>query len=171
MGYHERMWSDELPTRIVVRHCGLRLDGGTVHLIATDEFGRQVDITLASSWPGSSTLVAGRLYYEGDLVPMRSEREGRIVKLLREAEAEAPQAPTRQPSRMTVIGKDIEEFLEQTPEENCKEFIRLIVDSVEAEDYTRLATDDERAFAEETNRDDWEQSSGRKKRRPWRRGR
>ena len=72
---------------------------------------------------------------------------------------------------MTIIGNDIKEFLEQTPEENCEAFIRRIVESVQSESYLRLATDEERALAEEANRDEWEQPSAKKKRRSWRRGR
>ena len=89
MGLQERTGSDELPTRIVVRDCAMTLDGGTIHLGATDEAGRQVSILLATTLPGSSR-VAGRLYFDGDLVPMRSEREAGILKLLSEAKVEAP---------------------------------------------------------------------------------
>src|SRR5262245_17715069 len=47
MGLQERTGSAELPTRIVVRDCGMMLDGGTILLSATDEAGRQVSIVLA----------------------------------------------------------------------------------------------------------------------------
>ena len=168
MGLQERTGSHELPTRIVVRDCALTLDGGTIHLFATDEDGRQVSTLLASTLPGSSR-VAGRLYFDGDLVPMRSEREAGILRLLSEAKVEAPRLPpNRRPSGMAIIGSDIKEFLEQSPEENCKAFIRKIMESVQSDGYLRLATDEERAFAEEANRDEWDQPSAKKKRRPWR---
>jgi hypothetical protein len=171
MGLQERVASDELPTRIVVRDCALTLDGGTIHLIATDEAGRQVSIVLATSLPGSS-MVAGRLYFDGGLVPMRSEREARILKLLSEAPVQAPRLPPRgRASRRAIIGEDIKEFLEQTPEENCRAFIRKIIEAVQSESYLCLATDEEKAIAEEANRDEWERSSGKKRRRAWRRGR
>jgi hypothetical protein len=172
MGLKERRGSDELPSRIVVRDCAMALDGGTIHLSATDETGRQVSILLATTLPSSSMRVAGRLYFDGDLVPMRSEREAGILKLLSEATVEAPRLPpTCRTSRIAFIGNDIKEFLEQTPEENCKAFVRRIVESVQSESYLRLATDEERALSEEANRDEWEQPAAKKKRRSWRRGR
>src|SRR5437660_818655 len=134
MGLPERIGSDELPIRIVVRDCALALDGGTIHLIATDEAGRRVCIMLATSFPGSSMRVAGRLYFDGTLVPMRSEREARILKLLSEATVQVPRAlAIGRTSRMAIIGEDIKEFLEQTPEENCRTFIGKIVESVQSE--------------------------------------
>ena len=171
MGLQERTGSDELPTRIVVRDCAMALDGGTIHLSATDEAGRLVSIMLATPLPSSSMRVAGRLYFDGDLVPMRSEREAGILKLLSEASVEAPGLPPRvQKSRMAVFGQDIKDFLEQTPEENCRAFIRKIVESVQSENYLRLVTDEEKALAEDANRDEWDPPSGKKKRRTWRRG-
>src|SRR5262245_4181031 len=165
MGLQERTGSDELPTRIVVRGCGLAADGGTIHLGATDEAGRDVSISLATMWPGSSMRVAGRLYFDGELVPLRSERENGILKLLSEASIETPRSPaTHRTSRMAIIGNDIEKFLKQTPELNVKAFILKIVESVQSDSYLRLATDEERAFAEEATRDEWEQPSAKKKR-------
>jgi hypothetical protein len=150
----------------------MALDGGTIHLSATDEDDRQVSIMLATSLPSSSMRVAGRLYFDGHLVPMRSEREAQVLKLLSEATVEAPGLPPSAPtSGMVIIGADIKEFLEQTPEENCRAFIRRIVESVQSESYLRFATEEERAIADESNRDEWERPSGKKKRRTWRRGR
>ena len=171
MGLRERVASDELPIRIVVRDCALTLDGGTIRLFATDEAGRGVSIMLATSLPGSLMRVAGRLYFDGGLVPMRSEREAQILKLLSEATVQTPHLPASgRTSRRTILGKDIKEFLEQTPEENCIAFIRKIVEHVQAESYLRFATDEEKAIVNEASRDEWEQPSEKKKRRPWRRG-
>ena len=125
MGWPKRVASDELPIRIVVRHCALTLDGGTIHLFATDEAGRQLSIMLATPLPGSSMRVAGRLYFDGGLVPMRSERESQLLKLLSEATIQTPRLPpSGHTSRKAIIGEDIKEFLEQTHEENCRAFIR-----------------------------------------------
>lgn len=170
MGFRERAGSDEVPTRIVVRDCAMRLDGGTIHLYATDEAGGELSITLVTTWP-AWPRVAGRLYVDGDLVPMRSEREAQILKVLSEAKIEAPRLPPgRRTSGMAVIGNDIKKFLEQTPEENCRAFIRRIVESVQSENYLGFATDEERALADTSYRDEWERPSIKKKRRPWRRG-
>jgi hypothetical protein len=72
---------------------------------------------------------------------------------------------------MVIIGEDIREFLEQPPEENCRAFMRKIVEAVQSESYLRLATDEEKAIAAEAERDEWERPSGKKKRRVWHRGR
>jgi hypothetical protein len=173
MGLRERIGPDELPNRITVRDCALTLDGGTIHLFATDEAGRHVSIVLTTTLPGGPSMsVSGRLYFDGDLVPMRSEREARILKLLSEARVQAPRLPpSGRNQRMVIIGEDIKEFFERSPEENCKAFIRKIVESVQSHSYLRFATDEEKTIADEANRDDWERPSGKKKRRPWRRGR
>ncbi len=171
MGLPERIGSDELPIRIIVRDCALTLDGGTIHLIATDEVGGQISIVLATTFPNSSLRVAGRLYFDGSLVPMRSEREAHILKLLTEATVRAPRLrQTGRTSPVAILGEDIKAFLEQTPQENCRAFIRKIVESVQSESYLRRATDEETAIAEEANRDEWGRPSGKKKRRTWRRG-
>ena len=84
-----------------------------------------------------------------------------------EATVEAPGLPPIVPtSRMVILGTDIKEFFDQTPEENCKAFLRKIVESVRSDSYLALATDEERALADEANRDEWERPSGKKK---WRR--
>jgi hypothetical protein len=70
---------------------------------------------------------------------------------------------------MVIIGEDIKQFLEQTPEENCKAFIRKVVESVQSESYLRFVTDEEKAIADEAHSDGWERPSGKKKRRTWRR--
>jgi hypothetical protein len=115
--------------------------------------------------------VAGRLYFDGGLVPMRSQREAGILKPLSEATVETTSLPPSvETSRMVIIGNDIKQFLEQTPEENCIAFIRKIVEHVQAESYLRFATDEEKAIVNEASRDEWEQPSEKKKRRPWRRG-
>jgi hypothetical protein len=49
-------------------------------------------------------------------------------------------------------------------------FVRQIVESVQSESYLRFATDEERALSDEANRGEWERPSGKKERRPWRRG-
>jgi hypothetical protein len=103
---------------------------------------------------------------------MLTTREIRILKLLSEATVEAPHLrPSVQGARRAVIGRDIKDFLDQTPEENCRTFIRKIVESVQSESYLRLVTDDEKALVEEANRDEWDRSSGKKKRRSWNRDR
>lgn len=161
-----------MPGRLVVRDCALTLDGGTIHLMASDEAGRDLGITLVTSLClNKSTCVAGRLYFDGMLVPMRSEREAQILRLLSEAMVQAPRVSPARRGPHAIIGEDTREFFEKTPEENCRAFIRKIIESVQSETYLHYATDEEKAVAAESNRDDWERPSGKKKRRTWRRSR
>jgi hypothetical protein len=163
----------ELPSRIVVSDCALTLDGGTIHLMAANETGREFSVMLVTAMStGTSMGVTGRLYFDGVLVPMRSEREAQILRLLSEATVQVPRLPpTRRTPRMAIVGEDIEQFLAQNPEETCRVFLRKILESVQSESYLRYATDEEKAIADEANRDEWERSTGKKKRRTWSRSR
>jgi hypothetical protein len=171
MGLGSHHPSDALPTGLVVRHCALRLDGGTIQVMGTDETGRWFSVMLVTALhTGTSPGVAGRLYFDGKLVPMRSDQEAQILRLLSEAAVEVRPLPLARPvARTVIIGEDIKDFFQQTPEENCRAFIRKIVESVRSEDYVRFATDEERAIAEESSHDVWERPSGKKKQRSWRR--
>jgi hypothetical protein len=130
MGLQKQAWPDELPTRFVVRDCAMALDGGSIQLGATDQDGRRVSIVLATSRPSSVMRVAGRLYFNRDLVPMRSEREARIVQLLLEAKVKAASLPSSLPTAgVAIVGADIKEFFEQLPEENCKGVSVILIGS------------------------------------------
>ncbi len=176
MGLRQNSGPEELPSRITVGECALALDGGTVCLIGSDQADRDVYILLATPLQRcSSSHVAGRLYFNHKLVPMRSQQEAQILRLLSEATVQVTHLPpTSSGPRMLVLGRDIQEFLQRTPEDNCRAFIRKIVEAVQSEDYLRYATDEEKAekkaIADESTRDDWERPSGKKKRRPWRGG-
>jgi hypothetical protein len=141
---------DALPRRIVVRDSAYALDGGTIHLRATDERGRELGILLVQHLfpqPSLSMGIPGRLYFGSRLVPIRSELEERVLRLLSEAEVQAPPPPPPQPPRknMLVIGDDIKAFMSRTPEENCRAFLREIVEFVRSERYVTFAAEVERA--------------------------
>ena len=171
MGLDESLTPNVLPIRIVVRGCTLRLDGGTIGLNATDEAERQVNIVLATTSPGGFGMT-GRLYFNGYLVPMRSEHEAQILKLLSEATVLTPRTlPRGRGSRMAALGQDIKDFFERDTEDNCRAFIRQILEAVQSKSYLRWATDEEKAIAEEARSDEWERPTGKKKRRDWHRGR
>jgi hypothetical protein len=71
---------------------------------------------------------------------------------------------------MLILGEDIKRFFKQTPEDNCREFLRRVIESVRSDGYLRFITDEEKAITDEANRDELERPSGKKKRRKWRRG-
>jgi hypothetical protein len=142
---------DALPSRIVVRDSAYALDGGTIHLRATDERGRELGILLVQhAFPQASPsmdLIPGRLYFGSQLVPIRSELEERVLRLLSEAEVQVPPPPPPQPPRknMLILGDDIKAFMSRTPEENCRAFLREIVEFVRSERYVTFAAEVERA--------------------------
>jgi hypothetical protein len=142
---------DAFPRRIVVRDSEYVLDGGTIHLRATDQRGREVGILLVQHvFPQPSLSmgeIPGRLYFGSQLVPIRSEFEERVLRLLSEAEVQAPPPPPPQPPRknMLVIGDDIKAFMSRTPEENCRAFLREIIEFVRSERYITFAAEVDRA--------------------------
>jgi hypothetical protein len=167
--------SERLPKRIVVRDCALTLDGGTIHLIATDETGFEFSIVLVQHvlpYGGRSLGIAGRLYFGPLLVPVRSELEDRVLLLLTEATVEAPSLPPPGSGRqMAIIGEDIKQFFARTPEENCRAFIREMVEFVQSEHYVALAAETEPETPDESGDEESYVRSGKKKRRKWQRHR
>lgn len=173
MGFREIRQPVGIPTRLVVNECAMKLDGGTVCVVAVDEHGCQHSIQLVTPLP--STYASGRLYLNSELVPIRSELEARILKLLAEAKITADdQPPSVSTGQIYTASSDIAGFFERSPAENCRATIRKIIESVQSEKYLALTTLEERAvardFDNEASRDVWEPKSGKKKRRPGRRG-
>lgn len=147
-------WRDEFPRRIVVLDFAYALDGGTIHLQATDELGRELGILLVQhAYPQASPsmkLIPGRLYFCSQLVPIRSKLEERVLRLLSEAEVRAPH--TQQPRKnMLILGDDIKAVASQTPEENCRAFLREIVEFVRSERYITFAAEIEQAAEKHPN--------------------
>jgi hypothetical protein len=79
-----------LPAKLTIHECAIALDGGTKYLMAKDETGREHTIKLTQhAFPRvdrSTGELPGRLHFDGQLVPMRSEVEARILSLLKTAE-------------------------------------------------------------------------------------
>lgn len=140
-----------LTNHIVVRDSAYALDGGTIHLRATDERGRELGILLAQhAFPRGSPsmdVIPGRLYFNSQLVPIRSELEERVLRLLSEAEVQAPPPSPPPPPRknMLILGDDIKAVMSRTPEENCRAFLREIVEFVRSERYLTFAAEVELA--------------------------
>lgn len=128
------------------------LDGGTTILRATDEAGRGHGIVLAQhAFPQAGPCrdaIPGRLYFDGELISIRSELEAEVVRLLRTAEVryikaaepEPDQGEPIQPSpNALILGDDIRQVLSRGPEENMHAFLASIVQFVESEEYLRFA--------------------------------
>lgn len=94
--------SSVLPTAFTISGCESYLDGGTIIIRADDEIQRNIEIRLnqpsfdfrfpALFWIakhlGSGKSLPGRLLLNGKLVPVRSEIEDRVLRLLTNANIE-----------------------------------------------------------------------------------
>src|SRR5205809_408595 len=87
-----------LPAKLTVHRFAYALDGGTTVLQATDEAGRDRTVMVVQhAFPQPSPsleAMPGRLYFDGELVPMRSDLETGLVSLLRAAEVRYSEPPT-----------------------------------------------------------------------------
>jgi hypothetical protein len=128
-----------VPRRIIVRDCAYAMDGGSIHLLAQDERGRQFDILLGQhAFPKanrSTDLIPGRLYFGSQLVPIRSELESQ------KAEVKAPPSQPQPSGQVAYGSEDIRQFFMRTPEENCRAFLRKIVEFVQSERYISFASE------------------------------
>jgi hypothetical protein len=79
------------PQKLTVTGVAICMDGGTVMLSCSDEAGGEHSVKLISRMnPHSESKrapdwLAGRLYFDGELVAVRSEIESAVLALLREA--------------------------------------------------------------------------------------
>ena len=131
----------ELPGKLTINDALYAMDGGTTVLCATDECGVKRSVLLGQHrFPDARTLVpAGRLCFDGDLVPIRSEFESAVLDLLRDADIghyTSPQAGSGKLSPNAIIlGDDIRQALESSPEENLRRYCESIVRFVESDDF------------------------------------
>ena len=123
------------------------LDGGTTILQARTESGRECRIRLnqrRSGGLGDPARLPGRLYVDGELVEIRSEYESAVVELLKSASIvpkERPPAPpeNRISKNALVLGADIQQVLDSTPEENLRRLRDEIVAFVTSDEYVHIA--------------------------------
>lgn len=104
------------PARLVIHDMALSLDGGTTCLMANDEAGCEHTIVLTQhAFPRAAAgtgELPGRLYFDRQLVPMRSAFEGALLFLLRSADV---------------------------PDDLIRPFVARTVSFVESEEYLRFA--------------------------------
>ncbi len=77
-----------VPSRLTLYNVRFVFDGGTRHLYATDERGAEHRITLVQRMQQISDPreLPGRLYFDDDLVAVRSDLESDLLRLLKTAE-------------------------------------------------------------------------------------
>lgn len=137
------------PSRLTLRNSAYALDGGTTSLMATDESGRPHGIMLVQhAFPqasGSLDAIPGRLYFDGRLVPIRSEMEAAVLSLLKSAEVHFEGRPpfggeTFQLSpNALILGDDIREVFTRGPEDNIRALTAKVIAFVESDEYLFFA--------------------------------
>jgi|GEM_PF-1382022 len=138
-----------LPGRLTIHDSAYALDGGTTFLDATDETGRKHSVALiqhAFPQPDPSLdEVPGRLYFDDELVPMRSELETQVLALLRKADVRFSDShadegeSTRISPNALILGDEIRQVLSRGPEDNIRALSSAVVAFVESEEYLQFA--------------------------------
>lgn len=136
------------PHRLTIYNSAYALDGGTMVLQATDEAGRERVVMLvqhASLQPMTLDALPGRLYFDGELVPMRSDLENRVLALLCAAEVrysgpfpDQDESIQLSPNAL-ILDEDIRQVLSRSPEDNIRALLAALVEFVESEAYLRFA--------------------------------
>jgi hypothetical protein len=79
-----------LPAAITIRNSAAAGDGGSLALVATDEHGKEHSVVLVqhafAKFDTPSQAIPGRLYFDGEIVEVRSRTEGALLELLRNAD-------------------------------------------------------------------------------------
>lgn len=133
----------------MVRNSVYALDGGTTVMRAMDEASREHVVMLVQhSCPQPSPsleAVPGRMYFDGELVPMRSELERRVLALLRAAEVRYSEPASDQSERIQlapnalILGDDNRRMLTRDPEDNIRALLAAVVQFVESYAYVLFA--------------------------------
>jgi hypothetical protein len=139
----------ELPAKFVIHNFAYAFDGGTTVIQATDEAGQQHAVMLvqhAFPQPSASLeAVPGRLYFNGELVSMRSQLEAGLLVLLRSAEVHYSGCGPKQSkgiqisSNALILGEGISQVLTCGPEESIRELLAKMVQFVESDAYLQFA--------------------------------
>lgn len=122
------------------------LDGGTIDLFGVNELGEAQEVSLQQHLfptpPLARERISGRLYYNGDLISLRSDKEGEVLKLLRECQvdhAKLTEAPFDIPPGTLVLPADVHAVYMRSPEENLLALASEIVAFVESDAYLQFA--------------------------------
>jgi hypothetical protein len=137
-----------MPTRLTIHDGAYALDGGTTHLSASDENGKEHEVLLiqhafaAPDAPPES--VPGRVYFNGEIVAVRSATEAYLMELLRNASVQVEDQPEPEPRdrispNAIILGDDIKRVVQGTPEQNLRAMLQGIVDYVLSNDYVNFA--------------------------------
>lgn len=143
----------ELPKSLVLRSTQFYMDGGTTCLTCTDEAERPHIVMLVQrAFAGGNTFgIPGRLYFDDELIPMRSELEQRLLDLLRSAEVRYTPpdgGPTGEQANLSpnalILGDDIKQVLTRGPEDNIRGLRDTVVEFVASPRFESFAAEVEK---------------------------
>jgi hypothetical protein len=129
----------KLPTSIRLTDGGAFLDGGTLTFDAVNNFGESVKIRLNQHKLGG-TDDPGRLFYNGNMVDVRSKLEEALLSLLQAAEIQVD-AVQWSDTDLNYIGLPTEKHkaLIELKTECIDEFRHLLIDFVRSERYIEVS--------------------------------
>jgi hypothetical protein len=139
----------KIPSQINIVDSSFFLDGGTLILqtVAGDGANHAIRLNQRIFAPQLGfNANPGRLYFDDELVEVRSDIEAQIVQLLKDAlviifpeECSSGNNPPMSKNAL-ILGDDIRQVLESSPLENLQRFRNEIVEFVESDEYVRIAT-------------------------------
>ncbi len=116
-------------------------DGGTTTLYAVTDAGAKCTISLVQHMMRQYED-DGRLYFNTDLVEVRSTDESAIIDLLKTASVDLidlPDADSRNQVPDLILGDDIKNSVTSSAEDNINKFRDKIISFVESDEYVRIS--------------------------------
>jgi hypothetical protein len=117
----------KLPETLEITNSCYLLDGGTTALTCVDEDGEKHNVLLAQHAfrDGAIGWEPGRLYFDDEIIDVRSAEETRIVSLLENATICYRDRPVEGEvielsENRLFLAKDVEEMMEARPNENLE---------------------------------------------------
>lgn len=139
----------KFPTRLTIFDYQYFLDGGTTVLLAADENGNGHTAKLVQhAFPQSNPSpigIPGRIYFDGELLPMRSDQEARLLALLRVAEfryagpIETEGERYQLSPNSLILGDDLRRVMMSPPGDNIPFLLTEAIRFVESDEYFRFA--------------------------------
>jgi len=135
-----------VPSNLTFYSAAYALDGGSTKLYATDEHGTEHHIYLPRDFHGDSEprRTIGLLYFDDELIPVRSALESQLLRLFREARLAPRSVPKPGSMKLmppfAVVGEDLEQLVRGTPEENLRFLVDSVITYVESDAYGSAGT-------------------------------
>ena len=126
----------KLPAQLTLRDYQYLLDGGTTELSGTDEAGCRHVVALTAHLTPRGAADGGRLYFDGELIDIRSDDEAGVLDLLRTATVQGNrEPPPANPPNVVVFGDDIKRVMSRSDSENIRELTAQVIEFVDSNRY------------------------------------